>query len=124
MENHHHILNPRQEWSLRPEGRRLRNNHLLIPELDVDVHKELHENCPTVPLLGLYALRAINCEPWEGKDTLTSVDNLLVVIHEMLKRPRFHPVDRELGELAIHAIDLQKPYIKEGLRSEQVYNQR
>lgn len=116
METAHHILHNRKEWTLRPEARKLRETPSLIPVLGTwAIHKELHDNCPPVPCLGYNGLLQAykNFEPTD--DTFTSVDNLLFAIEKASHHPKAHPVERELAQLAVEAIDLQRPYIKEGL---------
>lgn len=112
----HHILNNRQEWSLRADARTLRETPTLIPVLDRDLHETLHANTPPVPLLGFYALRSTLANFQEGVTPLQSMDNLMFAIEAAGKNPRTHPLERSLGDLAIQAIDLQRPYIAQGTR--------
>jgi hypothetical protein len=113
----HHILHYRQEWTLRPGAEKLRESRPLVPTLPREVHNEIHANCPPVPLLGYHALaRTVKLyRPLMG-DTLGSMDNLMFAIEEAADHPRSHPIERDLAELAIQAVDLQRPYIKEGLQ--------
>lgn len=112
----HHILHHRQEWTLRPEAAALRESPPLIVEIPRSLHNEIHKNVPPVPLLGHYALfrtlRAYN--PVQG-DSLASIDNLLLAIEEAARSPKSHAIEKTLAELAVEAIDLQRPYIKQGI---------
>lgn len=112
----HHILHLRQEWTLRSNAERLRESPPLVPEIPRDIHEEIHANVPPVPLLGHHALAHIvkAYEPVRG-DTLTSMDNLLFAMEAAARHERAHPIERNLAELAIQAVDLQRPYIREGL---------
>lgn len=112
----HHILHHRQEWRLRPDGLRLRENPVLIPVIPREVHNAIHANVPSVPLLGFHALRRVarEFEPVPG-DTLTSMENLMDAMEVARRDPRAHPIEKDLAELAIEAVDLQRPYIREGL---------
>lgn len=111
----HHILHNRQEWSLRPEARRLRETRTLIPYIDRSVHNEIHATCPPVPALGYYALKLVESRFHEGSGTLQSMDNLMAAIEVSSRHPRSHQIERDLAQLAIQAIDLQRPIIAEAL---------
>jgi hypothetical protein len=112
MKSKHHILHNRQEWSLRPEAKRLRENPKLIATIDRETHTELHEQCPPVPLLGYYALMRVNSVFYPAYTTDQTLDNLCFAIEQANKAPKCHPIEKELGELAIEAIDLQRPYLE------------
>lgn len=112
----HHILFNRQEWTLRPDAESLREQTLLKPKMDREIHNELHRNCPPVPLLGYYALFRVHRDFEVGDDTFETIDNLLGAIELANKSPKSHSIERSLGELTIQAIDLQRPYIREGIR--------
>lgn len=115
MRDKHHILHSRQEWRLRSESRQLREHPSLVPTIDRELHNEIHRECPPVPLLGYHALRS-TLELWTPRrDTLQSIDNLLFAISETNRHPRAHPIERELGMLAMEAIELQKPFIRSGV---------
>jgi hypothetical protein len=113
----HHILNERVTWNARPDSRALRAYPLLVPTIYRASHEELHANVPSVPLLGHHALMNVKGNFQCGNDTLSSMDNLMFAIENASKHPRAHPIERDLCHLAIHAIDLQKPYIADGLPS-------
>jgi hypothetical protein len=116
MRDQHHILHNRQEWELRPEARRLRGARTLMPELDRRVHDEIHAVCPPVPLLGYYALRLIEQNFEEGRNTLQSMDNLMHAIDLSAAHPKTHYIERGMADLAIQAIELQRPWIADGMR--------
>lgn len=112
----HHILFNRQEWSLRKEARMLRNNPELIPLMDYDIHRELHKECPPVPLLSQHVLNLVmNGFKAVPGDTLATMGNLTTSIAEALESPHIHELEREMGGLTIRAIELQRPFVKEGL---------
>lgn len=111
----HHILFNRQEWTLRPDGERLRETKSLMPLMDRDVHNELHRNVPTVPLLGHVALYRVARDFKPTGDTFESMDRLMSAIEAAGRNPKSHPFEREIGALTVRAIDMQRPYIKEGI---------
>lgn len=111
----HHILHSKRSWSMYAESLQMRENHTLIPKIDRDTHEALHRACPPVPLLGYHALQRTIRLWTPDEDTLKSVDNLMFAIEEASWHPKSHPIESALAELAIQAIDLQKPFIREGL---------
>lgn len=113
--DHHHVMFDKKSWESRTESKHLRYNHSLIIPIDRQVHNELHRDIPIVPLLGYHALKQVNklYEP-EG-DPLKDIDKLMLSIEESSHHPRSHAIETHLAELAIWAIDLQRPYIKSGL---------
>lgn len=112
----HHILHHKQEWTLREKAELLRESPPLIPSIPREVHNEIHANCPPVPLLGYHALaRTLSSYVPLWGDTLGSMDNLMFAMEEAQSHPRAHAIERDLAELAIQAVDLQRPYIREGL---------
>lgn len=111
----HHILNPRLEWSLRPAARRLRGMPALIPRIDREAHEALHEHCPPVPLLGVYALMG-TLERFEPTGYVPDdMDLLMQSIEKATRHRKVFALERDLAGLAIEAIELQRPYIIQGL---------
>lgn len=112
MKDNHHLLNPRVEWTARPQSTRLREMYTF--SLDRQVHEELHRNTPQVPLIGYYALVRTLRDVNPTKDPLHDIDDLTRAIEQSTKHYRTHPIERELGMLAVEAIQLQKPFILGG----------
>jgi hypothetical protein len=115
MNDRHHILHDRRSWSVRPESLKLRNTPSLIPRIDRDVHEALHEDCPPVPTLGVYAVRNTLELFHPTGDTFRDMDSLMMAMNKGTKDPRFHPLERDLAGLAIEAIELQREWIVKGL---------
>lgn len=111
----HHIFNTKGQWTSSAEAASLRNQPSLIPKIDREVHNELHANCPAVPLLGYHALMRVNKEFYPQRNTLDSIDDLLLAINSAAKHEKAHHIERSLAQLAAHAIELQIPFIREGL---------
>lgn len=111
----HHVLHDRQEWTLRPQAERLREIPTLVPEMDRRDHDRIHAICPSVPLLGYHTLQIVQNRFVEGRTTLQSMDNLMAAIERSKSHPRAHQIEKDLADLAIHAIDLQRPLIAEAL---------
>lgn len=111
--NVHHPLHPEKEWMLRPQAEVLREN--ITPRMDMEIHNELHDKTPAVPMLGFHALLKTAHEFQPYHDTMRDLDQLLFIIDRAIHHPRSHQIETELGMLTMRAIELQKPYIRKGL---------
>lgn len=109
----HHILNEKAFWTAHRSAMRLRTMHSLIPRIYRSVHDELHDNCPPVPVLGSYALFRTSTAFEPVGETFQDIDRLCKAIDKGTKLS--HPLERDMGGLAIESIRLQIPYIREGL---------
>lgn len=107
----HHIIHERKEWSLRPEAKSIRETPSLIVRMDRSEHNEIHRNCPAIPLLGYHALVRTRQAFEEGDSPLESMENLMTAIEAASKHPKANTIEKHLAELAVWAIDLQRPYI-------------
>lgn len=112
----HHILFPRKPWETYTEGASLRGTNALIPLMDRNVHNELHRNVPIVPLLGFNALYTVYRGFQTTGDTFQDIARLQSLIDRASDNPKAHEIERGLGDLAIHALDLQIPFLKEGMQ--------
>lgn len=109
--NRHHIVHNRQEWSLRKPGLWIREQPSLIAKIDTETHKEIHDNCPPIPLLGHLALMRVAHLYLPGRDVPESIDNLSFAIEEAGEHRKAKPFERKLGDLAIEALQMQKPFL-------------
>lgn len=110
-EDCHHILNDRISWMSRPEARKLRQTPSLIPRIERPLHEQIHIDLPIVPLLGYHALQRTLATFEPASSTIKSIDNLAFAIESAIKHPRTHPIERDLGELTIEAVMLQREYL-------------
>lgn len=116
----HHILHNKQEWSLRPDAKSLREHQSLIVPLHRSEHNEIHKHCPAVPLLGYHALQRTFAMYEPSHTPVESMDNLMKAIEHAANHPKAHIIEKHLAELAIWAVDLQKPFIAEATRNVRV----
>lgn len=109
MIDRHHVLFTRSHWTSTKEAKALRESFLF--PLDREVHEELHRNCPPVPLLGYYALTSVlrNIEPVNKPKH--DLEELMSAIELSTKHYKTHPIERQMGELAVEAVHLQLPFI-------------
>ncbi len=112
----HHLLYTRATWESQSQTASLRRNPNLIFRMHDDPHAELHKAVPTVPVLDhiTAGLVAVNFEPVFA-NKLASVDNLLTQIDKQSTNYNATTIQRELGAVTMHAIEMQKPFIREGL---------
>lgn len=117
---YHHLLYCRNSWESMPHTRKLRQKPELILPMDKDVEEELHRSIVTVPLLDHYTASHANRLFVPTSRYMSSVHNLISAIDEGASHPRTQPLERQLAELTIHAIELQIPFIQEGLLRQEV----
>lgn len=110
----HHTLFPRQEYSLRPQAKSLRESPGLIQPLVWSDHNYLHTRVEPIPLLGYHALcatlREYNDVPG---DTIASMDNLLFAIEKSNHGRQVKPIERSLGELTMEALEHERDILRE-----------
>lgn len=108
----HHLLHDRVSWESRDTGKLIRRNRGLIVPLESDNHAELHRQTPVVPLLGYHALYRVAREyRSSGNNYLKNIELLQFAIEEAGSSPKSHEVERQVGQLAIHVLDLEKPFV-------------
>lgn len=107
----HHILHGKSEWMATPEARDLRTTFNLIPRMDRELHDRLHAACPPVPLLSRLVLnRTLNAFT-PATSAVLSTDRLISAIETTTKQG--HQLERDLGFLAMEALELQRPFLRE-----------
>lgn len=112
----HHVLFSRKIWSSQDESKVLRCNRWLQPRLDTDSHRELHRNLASVPLPDHFmAARVLRLFRPVINNHLETIDNLMFAFDEAARHPRAGSVERQVGHLIIESLEIQLPYIKEGL---------
>lgn len=113
---HHHILFSKRLWRVQDPTRDLRETQWLKPPMYDEEHAALHEIVSSVPVPDWNMGQFILChfEPVQG-NYFKTVDNLLLSIESVARNPRSDSVQRTLGQLMVHAIDLQRPFVQEGL---------
>ena len=113
MIDRHHILFPRQEWTLRPEAKGLRSTPALIPTTDREVHNEIHRVVPFVPIMGYYALRRVAANFYPQRTTLATLDELLFSMEEASGNPKSHPIETAQIRLGMQAIELERNILRQ-----------
>lgn len=97
---------------MRPQGVYLREQPTLIPRTEQDIHDVIHRVAPAVPLLGRHALQHVASDFKPGKDTMHSIDNLLLSIDFASRHPRAHRIEVDVMDLAVEAILIQRDILR------------
>lgn len=108
MIDRHHILHTRQHWTATKEAKSLRDSY--VYRLDREVHNDIHKYAPPVPLLGYYALTSVLHNVRPNGEPLRDIDELSSAIELTTKHHKAHPIEVQLGELAVEAIRLQRQF--------------
>lgn len=112
----HHILNPQAMWRVWPVLKSLRENHWLIPPIDGEIHGMLHDAVSGVPPLTYHVARAALSDFVPVRDDYVgSLDSLITSIDKAARGPRIDHIQRSIAGLSVHALELQRPFIAEGL---------
>lgn len=111
----HHILFHRRQHEATEDNKAIRRKSGLIVPLPVDVHKDLHDNCPGVPPLDIFMARRVRAiiRDMPTRTPMEAIDSYSFAVHEAGLHPKAHPIEAQLGEVAIEAVRLQIPYIRE-----------
>ena len=107
----HHLIYDRVSWTSRPEARQLRENKGLIVSIPRIEHEQNHRQTTAVPLLGYYALRRTLNIFERGDTAIETVENLMTAIETTSRHPKAHEIERDLSQLAIRAIELQRDFL-------------
>jgi len=87
----------------------------LVALMGADPHRELHANTPGVPPLDIFAQQRLANIYKPSQDVLLNMELYMRAIEKAMASPKAHSIERQVASLAIHAIDLQRPYVREGL---------
>jgi hypothetical protein len=87
----------------------------LIAVLDTDTHRALHRACPGVPPPDIFTAQRIRRDYVGHHDPNVAVERYMRAVESAIQSPKNHPIERALAELTIMAVDLQRPFIREGL---------
>jgi hypothetical protein len=111
----HHILHHRALHEANKDNGWLRTKGLgMVALLDPDVHDELHRACPGVPPLDIFTAQRVR-KHFEGdKNPNLAIEDYMRAVETAKQSPKNHPIERALADLVIMAVDLQRPFIREG----------
>ncbi len=116
----HHLLHYGREWTANKPSRALRNTPELIFPMYKEPHIALHAHLlGGVPTLGYMLAEHVEhaFEPVSG-DRFRSVDSLLFALDSVTKHFKGQHVAQRLLSLVSLAVELQRPYIMQGMVEE------
>jgi hypothetical protein len=117
--NRHHILFPRRLHDAHPDTKELRRNHLLIPNMAVLGHAALHNEIAIVPPLDRFTAGRVLRDFYPVRDNhIKTIEEFMRSIEEATRHPKAREVEILNAQVAIHAIEMQIPYIREYLIQE------
>lgn len=116
MSIYHHTLFNRAAWESHEATKSLRNNRWLIPPLECQVERQIHADIAVVPLLD--PVTAIHVrqdfQPVEG-NFVASMYSYIRSVENAIRHPKSSALQKTLGALSAQAVELQIPYVEEGL---------
>lgn len=89
-----------------------RQEHDFLPQMYIPAHNALHAECPSVPELSREVLRIVRADFRPTGNTLDSLDEVICLIDHASTMEQVHPIDRQLAQMAIHALEMQKFYLR------------
>ncbi len=110
----HHVLFPGKVHEAHPATKEIRRNHWLqVPILQIG-HTALHNEVTIVPSLDRYTAARVlrDYVPHRG-DYVRSVEDLMFTIEDALKHPRTTAIEISNAQVAVYALELQLPFLKE-----------
>jgi hypothetical protein len=112
----HHTQFTQATMEAVPALRCLRNNHWNKPPIEDAPHIALHNFIATVPLLDQYSAQRVHRDfvVVEG-DYIATLYSLIRTIDQSLRHHRTTELERNVGSLTMQALEMQVPFIKEGL---------
>lgn len=117
--NRHHILFPRKLHDAHPDTKALRREQLLIPNLQIIGHTALHREVAIVPPLDRFTAGRVLRDFYPVRDNhVATMEELMKSIEIASQHPKACSIEKENAQVAIHAIELQIPFVREYLITE------
>ena len=87
----------------------------LVALMGADEHRALHSAVPGVPVLDIFAQQRVASIYKPTHNILDNMELYMLAVEEAMASPKSHSIERQVASLAIHAVDLQRPFVREGL---------
>ena len=115
---YHHFLHHRVNYEKNADLHWLRTRAVgMMALMHLQPHDDLHDNCPGVPPLDIFTAQIVRRIYVPDPNPLIGIENFMTAVELASSRAKTHEVERSLAELVIHAVDLQRPFIRQGLVS-------
>lgn len=110
----HHMMFPRRIHTVYGSSNNIREA-LVVRNMDRAAHEALHDEIDGIPLLGGYALLAVDRELRQYyENPLEGIDDFCRAVDLSYMHPKAKDRERHLGQLVVHTVREQIPFIKEG----------
>ena len=109
----HHCANYAAEWNARAESKALRAT-MLAPNLWRGAHNLLHAMCPPVPVPSYQTLQYVLPRFNYDQSPLQKIDQYCILVDQRRNHPRMKPIERQVNDLSIEAMQMQKVFIQQG----------
>jgi hypothetical protein len=93
----------------------------MIALLEIDSHRELHAASPAPPPLDPFTAQRVSRLYVPSPNPLQAIDNFRYAVEQAIRSPKSHDIERQTAMLAIEAVTIQLPFIREGLVSTEIY---
>lgn len=112
----HHVMFYKRLHEATPVHKMFRTKQLgLIARMGADYHKGLHAAVPGVPILDIFAQQRVANIYKPTGNILDNMEEFMRAVEKAMASPKAHSIERQIACLAIHAVDLQRPFIREGI---------
>lgn len=117
--NKHHILHYGEYWIANKNNRKIRQSLGMMALMEINAHRALHAACPAPPPLDPFTAQRTARLYVPHPNPLIGVDNFRFAVEQAIRQPRTHDIESQTAMLAIEAVTLQLPFIREGLVSDE-----
>lgn len=111
--DNHHLLFDARPWGAHSMGADVRGR-IIAHGMNRVVHNLLHENESVVPVPEYHSLLHVYQNLPKGLDVYKAIDKYCVLLNNVNKHPKIHPIEVQLNNLSIEAIQNQVVYLREG----------
>lgn len=113
--NVHHACFERAVWESRKDLKLIRTMNAMMFRLYVEPHGELHNALASVPVPDRFMAGRILRNFESGSGALQNIDNFCFAVEEARTHHKTQAIERGVGLLIIDAMEIQKPFILDGL---------
>lgn len=110
----HHLLHTGVYWNATANGRSVRNR-MVARGMSRTIHDLLHHVEAPVPVPSPHSLQIVYNNLPERLDIFEAVDRYCQILDRTNRHPRIKPIEIDLNNLSIQAVQNQLPYLHDGL---------
>lgn len=110
--NNHHILHHSRTWGAYGIGSDVRGR-IIARGMPVELHELLHEQEAPVPVPEYHSLLHVYQNLSAGLNVIQAMDKYCVLLNRANQHPKIRPIEIQLNELSIMAVQAQVPYVRQ-----------